>query len=242
MSLVPEAPGLFRCRIEPEPVPLPGSRIQRLLGYRSAVPEHVAEALAVVCADLERVCQPMAGFRVLPGTVTPDGCQCGGQSFATGPEIALRLQGSERLALFVGTLGGGYEQLRQAYTREDEPLLLYVLDAAGSEWAEQVANRVEREVRSLARAQGLSSSNRYSPGYCGWRVDEQHQLFGLLPPAFCGIALNGSAMMTPMKSVSGVIGLGRGLRRSAYRCELCNLRETCRSRSGRRGGGDSAPR
>lgn len=242
MSLVPEAPGRFRCRFDQEPVPVPRSRVARLLGYRHAVPEHVAEALAIVCADLERACQPMAGFQVLPGTVTPDGCQCGGQAFATGPEIAQRLDGSERLALFVGTVGGGYEQLRQAYTRHDEPLLLYVLDVAGSEWAEQVANRVEREVRSQARAQGLSCSNRYSPGYCGWRVDEQHRLFGLLPPAFCGITLNGSAMMTPMKSVSGVIGMGRSLQRSAYRCELCNLRETCRSRSGRRGGGDSAPR
>ena len=230
---VPGSPGLFQCRIEQEPVPLPRARIARVLGYGAAVPEYVEDALDTVCADLERACQPMGGFRVFPGSAGADGFRCDGQAFATGPEIARQLDRSERLALFVATVGRGFEQLRQDYASQDEPLLGYVLDAAGSEWADQVADRVEREVRSLAKAEGLSISNRYSPGYCGWKVSEQHGLFALLPGDFCSISLNPSAMMTPMKSVSGVIGLGRGIQYSAYRCELCDLRETCRGRSRR---------
>ncbi len=228
---LPDSPGLFQCRIDQEPVPIPRSRIARVLGYGAEVPEYVEDAVATVCADLERVCRPMGGFRVFPGSTAPDGFECGGTAFATGPEIARQLEASQRLALFVGTVGGGYEQLRRDYASQDETLLAYVLDAAGSEWAEGVADRVEREVQSLAKADGMAISNRYSPGYCGWRVNEQHGLFALLPRDFCGIALNGSAMMTPMKSVSGVIGLGRGLKYNAYRCDLCNLGETCRNRS-----------
>jgi hypothetical protein len=38
-------------------------------------------------------------------------------------------------------------------------------------------------------------------------------------------------MMRPIKSVSGVIGLGTGVKHNAYRCDLCDMRETCRGRS-----------
>ena len=53
----------------------------------------------------------------------------------------------------------------------------------------------------------------------------------LLPKDFCGITLSPSAMMRPIKSVSGVIGLGAGVKHNAYRCDLCDMRETCRGRT-----------
>lgn len=227
---------LFLCRFEHRPLPLSKARIARVLGYRDNVPEYVTEAIDTVCADLRRLSQPIGGFRLLDVSCSPDGFSCEGKYFATGPEIAEQLERAERVAPFMGTVGEGYEQLHRLYTDQDEPLLIYTLDAAGSELAERIAGRIERIIGAQAKANGLTISNRYSPGYCGWKVAEQHDLFSLLPKDFCGITLSSSAMMRPIKSVSGVIGLGQGIEHNAYRCDLCNMRETCRGRSRSRQG------
>ena len=48
------------------------------------------------------------------------------------------------------------------------------------------------------------------------------KLFPLFPSAEpCGIRLTDSSLMLPIKSVSGVIGLGDGVRKLEYTCGLC---------------------
>ncbi|MBN2684192.1 MAG: hypothetical protein JXR40_02835, partial [Pontiellaceae bacterium] len=71
-------------------------------------------------------------------------------------------------------------------------------------------------------AEGLGVTNRFSPGYCGWEVKEQHALFRLLPEKFCGVQLQDSAFMQPRKSISAIIGIGKGLEQADYVCEICD--------------------
>jgi hypothetical protein len=48
----------------------------------------------------------------------------------------------------------------------------------------------------------------YSPGYCGWHISGQKKLFAYLHPERIGITLNNSYLMTPLKSVTGVLVAG----------------------------------
>jgi len=224
-------PETFSVLLDQRPFHLSHSRIARVLGYQGNVPEYLAEAIDLVCSDLSQRCHPMGGFRLCDGVASGDRFRCAGEDFEAGPEIAGQLQQARRFTVFTATVGDGFEQLRHDYSELDEPLLLYVLDTAGSELAERVADRVQRAILGAARVAGMAISNRYSPGYCSWNVAEQHRLFSLLPPAFCGITLSPSAMMHPIKSVSGVVGLGVDIKRSAYRCQLCKMSSTCRGRS-----------
>ena len=48
----------------------------------------------------------------------------------------------------------------------------------------------------------------YSPGYCGWDISGQKKLFQHLNPVEIGITLNDSFLMSPLKSVSGVLIFG----------------------------------
>jgi len=64
-------------------------------------------------------------------------------------------------------------------------------------------------------------SNRFSPGYCTWDVSEQHKLFQLLPKEFCGVSLSDSALMQPIKSISGFIGIGKNITYNHYKCKFC---------------------
>ena len=66
-------------------------------------------------------------------------------------------------------------------------------------------------------------TNRYSPGYCGWQVAEQHKLFQLIPDNYCGIRLTESALMDPVKSVSGIIGIGENVKINPYTCRMCDM-------------------
>ncbi len=76
---------------------------------------------------------------------------------------------------------------------------------------------------------GLHVTNRYSPGYCGWSVAEQGMLFSFLPKNFCDIRLTESSLMIPLKSVSGIIGIGKELRRKGYKCDFCDIANCLRS-------------
>lgn len=227
MSLfaVPEHPGLYQCLMDREPVPVASLMVVRRLGYAQAPPAFVLDTLDQVWADLRRVCRPMAGFRLLEGTGGPDGFRCDGRLFASGPEIACALTPARRLAVFVGTVGPGFQALRQAYLDWEDPLRACVLEAVGAEWAERVGDWIEREVRLLARAQGVGTSDRFSPGAHGWPAADQRRLLRLLPRDFCGVAPSDAARPSPVPSVSGVIGLGRGFR--------CGGRRRDRGGSGR---------
>ncbi len=99
---------------------------------------------------------------------------------------------------------------------------IYIADAIGSIIAEKTADCMEIALDEYIRNRGWKHTNRFSPGYCGWHVSEQKKLFPLFPSAEpCGIRLTDSSLMLPIKSVSGVIGLGEDVRKLEYTCGLC---------------------
>jgi hypothetical protein len=51
---------------------------------------------------------------------------------------------------------------------------------------------------------------------------EQNKLFSFLPEGFCGVTLSESALMIPLKSISGVIGIGKEVMFNQYSCSDCN--------------------
>ncbi len=85
---------------------------------------------------------------------------------------------------------------------------------------------LQNKIEERAIQDGLNTTNKFSPGYCGWNVIEQHKLFNLLPENFCGITLSESALMRPIKSVSGIIGLGKYVKKMDYQCQICE-QENC---------------
>jgi cobalamin-dependent methionine synthase I len=113
------------------------------------------------------------------------------------------------------------EQWSRQVMQGGDPALGYISDSVAYAVAEAVADRLHDHIgREMAR-NGWRITNRYSPGYCNWSVVEQHLLFALLPSHFCGITLGESALMRPMKSVSGVVGVGSEVKYADYLCDVC---------------------
>jgi hypothetical protein len=157
----------------------------------------------------------------------------GETSFNTGKIIFNQLKKSESLAVFLCTAGSEIGIMSRHAMLNKDLLRGYVLDVIGSEAAEAVADIVEQDIAESFGSAGYKITNRYSPGYCGWNVKEQKELFRLMPGNYCGIKLNDSSLMDPVKSVSGIIGIGRDVKKLPYTCNICDM-EDCLYREKRR--------
>jgi hypothetical protein len=139
-----------------------------------------------------------------------------------GKMVTSYLRNSSYMAVFVATCGEEVEKLSKKLFGEGHTLEGYIVDLAGSELAEETADFVHRHIEKMVAKEGLLVTNRYSPGYCNWPVSDQHQLFSVLKENTCGISLTPSSLMIPVKSVSGILGIGEKVKRVAYKCKLCS--------------------
>ena len=92
---------------------------------------------------------------------------------------------------------------------------------------EQVCDEAERLIAE--RVSEPYFTFRFSPGYGDYPLDTQKRLLRLLDaPRKIGLSLNDSLLLTPVKSVTAVIGLSdQPIPRGKRGCAICSLRETC---------------
>jgi hypothetical protein len=145
-----------------------------------------------------------------------------GKSFHIHKMITSALKMSTEVVIFIGTCGNKVELLSKQLMKDGHSLEGLIVDHIGSEIAEGVADFIHKKIEHDMAASGLHVSNRYSPGYCNWPVSDQQQLFYLLQENRCGIRLTDSSLMIPIKSVSGIIGVGKDVKNMGYTCDICN--------------------
>ena len=147
-----------------------------------------------------------------------------------GRIIERQLRGSEAYALFICTAGLAFEQFQQQLKRENDMVRVFIADALGSVIAEHCADRMEEALQESIDKLGWHHTNRFSPGYCGWHVSQQQLLFPLFEGNTCGVRLTDSSLMMPIKSVSGIIGIGPDVRHLDYSCGLCDFTQCYKRR------------
>ena len=137
--------------------------------------------------------------------------------------IARLLEQCQKVVVFAVTIGNHLEEMVNQLAEDGLVLQATVLDAIGSSAVEKVAEFVETSIREVAGAQGLSTSRRFSPGYCDWNVGQQRMLFWALNGDTADIRLTRTCLMIPQKSISGIIGIGacNGTLESYNPCRTC---------------------
>ncbi len=205
--------------VEPE-------RVARLVGVRAdrAVHRRWLEMIDRARATLPRLMRPRAVFRIdAVRTLSPHKLVLASGTVYAGA-IGRFLARAEFVATFVVTIGSAVERLSRRWLREGQVRAGVVADAVASEAVELTAERCQERIRAWAHERGFEITPRYSPGYCGMRVDQQIPLFASLPARRIGVRLQPSFLMTPIKSVSGLIGIGRidAVRPDDYPCRHCD--------------------
>lgn len=203
--------------------------IERSLGYpEGRIPSHFAEMIDSVLTELPKRCEIRGGYRILDikkPSERSNGVVVGGKFFKTQTIVTSQLRKSEKAILFVCTIGPELETWSRQMLREGDSVEGHIIDTVASAAVENATDVLHDYIGERMLEQGLQITNRYSPGYCNWSVSEQHLLFSFLPQRFCGITLTDSALMVPMKSVSGIIGAGVGVKYVEYFCDTCGMKD-----------------
>lgn len=209
------------------------NKIITLLGYdEDTVPEPVLETINIILDALPSKVRLQSGYKIFnPRKVklSYDSFIIDNRKFNCGKIICSSLKNSETLTFIISSVGEDIANWYKHFMENNEMLKGYLIDKIASELVEQLADKTELLLETELEQIELKATNRFSPGYCGWSVADQQNLFSLLPPKFCGVSINENSMMMPIKSVSAVIGIGKNVEKKNYECSICEI-EFCYKR------------
>ena len=203
-----------------------------MLGYKSELPDDIFAIVQEVMDETAGCFDICGGYQIFDQIdFIPEGHQIRITSdtrhrtqdtiFSPDKIVYHQLKHSEQIAVFVCTAGEDISHWSKQMMSSD-PLKGFIADILGSITVETAIEAIQQRLSDKMQQAGLKITNRYSPGYCGWATSEQHKLFNLLPKENCGIQLTEGALMLPIKSVSGFIGIGANVRFNPYTCQLCD--------------------
>ena len=202
-------------------IPLDMKEFRRIMGFGEVMPppfdhifESVSTALQMGTARAEALIFDHDEVEMQKSAIVIKGIP-----FDTGSRVANWLKHCTGAALFICTLGIEFEQ--QMKSLQNDPVEAWFADAIGSLKCEAFADMVHRQIGEEVSKEGLSMTNRNSPGYCNWSVGEQQKLFTFFRQNSTGITINSSSLMSPIKSISALAGIGKKVKKTPYICDVC---------------------
>lgn len=185
-------------------------RALKYLGQRGQeLTDELATRFEGAVARCERVARPRGIARSFAiDRERPDGIALAGSSLVlTGRNIARRLDGCTLACLLAVTLGMESERTI-ARLQATNPLDALLFDACASSMAEEAAQAASRRITELADEIDLVPTKRFSPGFGDLPLELQDALIQTIDAGkLLGIHTASSHLMTPMKSVTAIVGL-----------------------------------
>ncbi|WP_437346996.1 vitamin B12 dependent-methionine synthase activation domain-containing protein [Melioribacter sp. OK-6-Me] len=212
--------------LEPQQITIQKEEIDSVIGYKNAE-HHFSNIVNEILSLLTDKINPRAGYVIIDNINFPDkkSIQLNDTIFQTGPIVTSQLKNAELMFVFLATIGDKIEKWIEELRKEGELAYSYIADIIASAAAEKTADFIHDYITREMEKNNMGVSNRYSPGYCTWHVSEQHKLFSLFPKNFCGVTLKESALMVPIKSISGIIAAGNKVKWKDYLCDTCNVKD-----------------
>jgi hypothetical protein len=144
------------------------------------------------------------------------------------PEKGFELfSGAEGIILALATIGAKVEHRARQFVKTERAAKGLIVDAIGTVAVEQTADSLERKIHEDCANFGWKVSRRYAPGYCGWKIEAQKQIFSHFSDTL-GIKLTNSCLMIPEKSLSFVCLLSREgdfSKIKVGRCKRCRQKD-----------------
>ena len=201
------------------------SDIEELMGFDDGViPDPFPELIEHAINSAPSHSKIRGGYKIF----SSDECSMDMQSiricdqvFNPSKIVITQFKNAMSFGLFICTAGSEISQHAKELSASGDPLLSFVFDVIGSVAVEKATDKVQKSMEAECLKSGLTISDRYSPGYCDWSVSEQQKLFDLMPAGFCGVSLSETSLMSPIKSVSGIIAIGHNLKQKGYQCYWC---------------------
>ena len=204
---------------------LEGDSFSRILSRPSG-----REDWAAALADARELIQPAAAWElyavreILHDRVVLDG----GARIGNGP-VAAVVAGASELVIAICTIGPALSLRVQELQRGRRMLRGLLLDDLGSWAVDMVRQQLCRRMEDEAAAAGLHVSTCLSPGESQWSLQDQQVIFSLVDGARIGVRVSASHVMSPLKSLSLIMGRGPGPmgHEGGSNCDFCAIRDRC---------------
>lgn len=184
------------------------------------VPQEFKETIESELLYAKNHFEAKAGYKVINDFDISENLIIDQYTFEIGQELKAILTNSEQLVLFTCTAGHKISQRHQELAKQNLTLNSYANDIIGNYLVEKTADYLLKQIQS--KFAPLKATNRYSPGNCGWEIMNQKDFFSLFPNNFIGVTIGDSQMMNPLKSINGIIGIGKKVKYRHNTCNLCN--------------------
>ncbi len=174
---------------------------------------------------LEPSVRPRTVWGRFPMTLTEEGVNVAGAEIESADLAKVMARSSECYLLAV-TLGPEVDRQILLAQRRDM-LRGLALDACASVRADALCDQVEGEIiADLAEGEYLTL--RFSPGYGDAPLSASHEVITLLNATRrIGLSMTRSQMMTPVKSITALIGVSPQREDRARGCGQCANRDSC---------------
>lgn len=216
-------------QIDPKNLTLARSEIYRTMGYRNAPEQQIIDDIEKLIHQSFNIIKIKAGYSFINQDRLKFKEHClfiDEEKFECGKIIYNQIKNASELFVFLATLGNEFDNFIQELFDSGDFYEGYLADTIGSVIVEAAIDWMCRKETIELEHENKNCTNRFSPGYCNWDIAEQQKLFKHLPKNFLGVELLPSSLMKPIKSVSGIIGIGENVKKMPYTCNICN-QENC---------------
>lgn len=207
----------------------------RYLGYGNTVPgTEIVRFIEECLGELQTLSdRKKSVFRCCPLAIQKHEIQLGTMKIVS-KDLALNLKGCREAAVFAATLGADTDRLIRRYECINMAKAV-VMQACAAAVLEDYCDQVQEVIAEKTECGYLRP--RFSPGYGDFSVLVQKNLLEFLDASKqIGLMMTEASMLTPMKSVTAIIGIGdTDANAVVNRCRLCAKRDCSYRRNDRRG-------
>lgn len=150
--------------------------------------------------------------------------------YLEGKDIAEHLRGCDKAAVVCSTLSSDTDRFLKKLDVSDS-MKAVISDALANAMIEQVSEEARQDI--LANMPGYSTTWCYGAGYGDFPIECAPLLIASVDAVRkIGVCCTATHMLTPRKTIIGIVGLYRGeLDKKRRSCEDCNAKDTCRFRA-----------
>lgn len=199
----------------------------RYLGYGGhAVDEQTLALLEDSFGELEEAAKRRIIYRIFDVVPGEAGGLAIGKMDIVSRNLSKNLKDCREAVLLGATLGIGVDRLLKRYSLTDISKTV-VLQAAAAALLEEYLDRWQREFGAELEGEGRFLRPRFSPGYGDFDIRHQGMILRMLnADKSIGLTMTDSFMLTPVKSVTAVIGISRKKETCPLAgCEICDKKD-----------------
>lgn len=180
----------------------------RYLGYgKNAVDDRTLAEIQSSFYQLEEYAGAKSIYRIFELKMTePDVLEIENMRI-TSKNLTKNMRGCQKVVMFGATLGTGADLLMKRYSVTDMAKAV-ILQACAAALLEEYCDEVQEEIAEELKKENLYLRPRFSPGYGDFSIRHQEEILRMLDASKrIGLTMTDSYMLTPVKSVTAVIGL-----------------------------------